>query len=53
MLPWGITAAIESLLDLELSTQNANVPQNVLSLRQGGKDMRDVLGGAGSEHLMK
>ena len=49
MLPWGTTAAIESLLDLELST----LTQNVLSLRQGGKDMRDVLGGAGSEHLMK
>ena len=49
MLPWGTTAAIESLLDLELST----LTQNVLSLRQGGKDIRDVLGGAGSEHLMK
>ena len=49
MLPWGTTTAIESLLNLELST----ISQNVLSLRQGGKDMRDVLGGAGSEHLMK
>ena len=49
MVPWGTTVAIESMLDLELST----VTQNVLSLRQGGKDMRDVLGGAGSEHLMK
>ena len=49
MLPWGTTAAIESLLYLELLT----LKQNVLSLRQGGKDMRDVLGGAGSEHLMK
>ena len=49
MLPGGTMTAIESLLDLELST----LTQNVLSLRQGGKDMRDVLGGAGSEHLMK
>ena len=49
MLPWGTTAAIESLLDLELST----LTQNVLSRRQGSKDMRDVLGGAGSEYLMK
>ena len=49
MLSWETTAAVESLLDLELSTLN----QNVLSLRQGGKDMRDVLGGAGSGHLMK
>ena len=48
MLPWGTTAAIESLLDLELATLFA-----FLSLRQRGKDMRDVLGGAGSEHLMK
>ena len=49
MLPWGTTAAIESLLDLELSS----LKQNILSLRQGSKDMSDVLGGAGSEHLMK
>ena len=48
-MPCGTTAAIESLLDLELSA----LKQIVLSLRQGGKDMRDVLVGAGSEHLMK
>ena len=49
MLSRGTTAAIKSLLDLELST----LTQNDLSLRQGGKNMRNVLGGAGSEHLMK